>query len=111
MLKRLSAADHQVDREATAPERAWPRRLTDHTPLQRAPGARPADVADRAVPRPDLPLRRSEPQTEHAWHAAADRRRRRRRWRRGWGGWRRRRRGRRGRGRGGGRWWRWLRRR
>src|SRR5215216_1444272 len=97
-----SPTNHEVDREAAPPDRAGPWRLADDTAAQRSPGASVADPADRAVRPPDPLLGNPQSQTEHAWHAAADRRWRRRRWRR-WRRWRRRRWWRR-------RWW-WRRRR
>ena len=96
----LAAADHEVDREAAAPERAGPWRLADDTAVQRSSGARPAHRADGAVLRSDLRAGSAERQADHARHATAGRSRRRwRRWRRRWWRWRRR------------RWRRWRRRR
>jgi hypothetical protein len=56
----LSPARHQRDRITAPLDGARTRALADHTAAQRAPRANAAHPANRAVPLPDPPLRRSE---------------------------------------------------
>src|SRR6266487_3387485 len=102
----LAAADGQVDREASAPDRTGPRALPDHTPDSSR--ASSTDTSDGAVPRTDPRARPSEGQPDHPRYVALRRRRSRwrRRWRRRWWRWWVRRRWRR-RWRRRLRWWRW----
>jgi hypothetical protein len=67
---RLPAADHQLDREAAAPDLSGPRAVADHA--AGAPRASAADAAHGAVRPADPCLRLAELQSDHPRHIGGD---------------------------------------